>query len=290
MLLDYIYPIAVTAVILIGYLSIKYRIKNAQKIKLKSIKKREFTDAVETESPVEDQGGELREKGIDQIEDKFSFLNKALPIVTLFLWAFIIVIPYLEDIPSVYISVLVAIISVVAGFALRPFLENLFSGIIISFFKSIRIGDTVRIDGHYGIIEEIGLTYSVLKRWDWVRIVVPNSALLNKEIQNLTMNDNHIWANAEFYISPEADLDLVEKLAKKVAADSPYNSKVEEPSFWVMDLSERSIRCWVAAWASNPGDGWELRHEMRFKLAKLFQEHGIKTHISNLDGPIQAAN
>lgn len=286
MWLDLIYPTTVTVLFIIIFLSVKFKISRTRKQKLRSIKKRDIVDAVETDSPVDNQSEELKEKGIDQLEDKFSFLNKALPVVMVLLWGFIIIIPYLEDIPSVYISIIVAIVSVVAGFALRPFLENLFSGIIISFFKSIRIGDTVRIDGHYGLIEEIGLTYSVLKRWDWVRIVVPNSKLLNKEIQNLTMNDHHIWANAEFYVAPDSDLDLVEALAKEVAINSPYNSKVEEPSFWVMDLNERSIRCWIAAWANNPSDAWELRHEMRFKLAKLFRQKGIKTHTNNLDSSL----
>lgn len=285
MLLELIYPLSVTSLFFIVYVFFKFKISRTRSQKLKSIQKRDFTNAVGTDF-VEDETEMMKEKGIDQLEDKFSFFNKALPLVMIFIWGFVIIIPYLEDIPSVYISIIVAIISVVAGFALRPFLENLFSGIIISFFKSIRIGDTVRIDGHYGLIEEIGLTYSVLKRWDSVRIVVPNSNLLNIEIQNLTMNDQHIWANAEFFVAPDSDLEMVESLAKKVALESDYNSKVEDPSFWVMDLQERSIRCWIAAWASNPGDAWELRHEMRFELAKLFKQHGIKTHITHIDSAL----
>ncbi len=279
---NYLYPISVTTLFLAGYYFFRLKIAKTKSSKLLSIKKRNISDAVETDSPLDDQEVSMKVKGISGIEERFSFISKALPLVLFFIWLVVIFIPYLGNIPTVYISILAAVASVVAGVSLRPFLENLFSGIVISFFKSIRIGDTVIIDGHYGLIEEIGLTYSVLKRWDWNRIVIPNSKLLEKEIQSLTMNDNFIWAHIEFFVSPDAEIERVELLAKEAAESSKYFNKAEEPSFWVMEMQKDTVKCWVAAWADNPSNAWELRNEMRTKLIKAFQKENIRFHQHNI--------
>ncbi len=246
--------------------------------KLKRFKKKDIIDPIETDAPVDNQDKVFKERGIDSIEDRYSFLTKALPIVLLSLWIMTIVLPFIGKIPTVYVSILAAVVSVVAGFSLRPFLENLFSGVVIFFFKSIKVGDTVIIDGHYGLIEQIELTYSVVKRWDWNRIVIPNTKLIQKEIQNLTMTDKYIWAHVEFFVEPDADLTKVEEIAKAVAKKSTYFNDSDDPAFWVMDLQKDAINCWVAAWADNPGDAWELRHEIRMGLLKELKANGISTH------------
>ncbi len=282
LLQEYQYVIITTVIYLFIYLAFQLKVKKAQNYKLKMIKNRRIINAIETDSPEENPRTDLREKGIELIEHRFSLISRALPLLLFMLWLLTIVIPYLNQIPSVYISIIAAVVSVIAGFSLRPFLENLFAGVIISFFKAIRIGDTVYIDGHYGLIEEIGITYSVLKKWDWSRVVMPNSKLIQKEVQNLTLHDNHIWAHIEFYVSPDSKIEEVEKIALEVAESSKFNTKVEKPSFWIINMEKDCFKCWLAAWADGPSDAWELKHDMRIKLIKKFNEYGIKLNHYNI--------
>lgn len=277
----YSYPISVSIVFILLYLYFRLIVKRAEKLKLKNIKKREIHGAVETDSPVDNDEKRIKAKGISAIEDRFSFISKALPLALFAIWSVVVFVPYLGSIPSVYISIIAAILSVIAGVSLRPFLENLFSGVVISFFKFIKIGDTVIIDGHYGLIEEIGLTYSIVKKWDWNRVVIPNSKLIQKEIQNLTINDQFIWAHIEFYVSPDTDLEKLEEWAKECPVGSKYFADTEEPTFWVMELEKDSVKCWVAAWADNPSDAWELRNDMRTKLLKRLQKEGVSFHLNH---------
>ncbi len=274
-LTQFTYQILITLLFLGVYFFLRLKINRAEKKKLKSIKKRDIPDAVETDSPLDDQESILKKKGINAIEDRFTFIRRAFPILAGGLWFVLVFIPYIGKIPSVYISIIAAIFSVVAGVALRPFLENLFSGVVISFFKSIKIGDTVIIDGHYGLIEEIGLTYSVLKKWDWNRLVIPNAKLLQKEIENLTMNDHYIWAHIEFFVEPSVDLASLEVAVKELAMQSDYFNGIEEPSFWVIEMQKDAIKCWLAAWADNPSNAWELRHDMRMQVTKYLKNEGI---------------
>lgn len=275
---DFIYPAAISVIFLTIYLIAYLKLRTTKSITLKRFRKKDIYDPVETDSPVDNQDAVFKERGIDSIEYRYSFLIKALPIVLLTLWLIFIVLPYIGRIPAVYISILAAVISVIAGFSLRPFLENLFAGVVIFFFKSIKVGDTVIIDGHYGLVEQIELTYSIVKRWDWNRIVIPNTKMIQKEIENLTMNDKYLWAHVEFYVEPDADLDKVMEIATSVAKKSSYDGASEDPSFWVMDLQKDAIKCWVAAWADNPGDAWELRHKIRMGLLSELKKNGISTH------------
>ena len=200
----------------------------------------------------------------------------------------LVFLPQLNKIPAAYLSIVAAVVSVFAGLAFRPFLENLFAGVVISFFKSVKIGDAVIIDGDYGTIEEIGLTYAVLKKWDWVRIVIPNNRLIQKEIQNFSLYDQYVWAHIEFYVSPTADMEEIEKYAIDAAKSSDYLKEIEEPSFWVMDMQKDCVKCWVAAWASSPGHAWDVRDRTRRNLHKILKEKGVLTHQHHWNNNIEA--
>ncbi|MEH0862526.1 MULTISPECIES: mechanosensitive ion channel family protein [unclassified Halobacteriovorax] len=282
LVVSYLYPITVTLLFLGGYFFVLLNIKRVERKKLRGIKRRDIIDAVETDSPVDDQEKELKSQGAEGIEGRFSFMTRALPILIFILWSIFVSIPYLGKIPTVYVSLIAAIVSVIAGFSLRPFLENLFAGVIISFFKSIKIGDTVTIDDNYGIIEEIGLTYSVVKKWNWIRVVIPNSKLLQKEILNYTINDSFVWTHISFFIAPGTDLERVKEIGTMAAKKSSYYCDVEDPTMWVMNLEKDAVECWLAAWAENPSEAWELRNDMRTMLYAEFQREGIDFHKFNI--------
>lgn len=286
---DFLYYVIATSIFIVIYFYFRFKVHRIEKLKLKSLRKREISDAIDTESPVDDSEQEVRDIGISGIEGRFSFIQKILPAILFLVWLVAMSLPNLGKVPSIYISLIAAIASVLVGIALRPFLENLFAGVVISFFRSIRIGDTVIIDGHYGIIEDIGFTNTILKKWDWNRIVIPNSRMLQKEIQNMTVNDHFIWAHVEFYVSPDTPIDLVESIAKHEASLSRSFDPIEEPSFWVMELEKDSVKCWIAAWATSPANAWNLKNDIRTGIIKEFQKNNISFHMHQFSN-IQKAN
>jgi small-conductance mechanosensitive channel len=176
------------------------------------------------------------------------------------------------------VSLLVAVAAVVTGIAARPVLENLIAGVIISFAQPIRIGDTVLIDGYFGTIENISLTHTTLKVWDWRRYMVPNHHMLGKEFVNYSIVDRYQWAYVEFWVAPQTDLDAVRDIATKAARSSRHFADYEEPRFWVMEMGKEGVRCWIAAWANTPSAAWQLGHDIRTELARRFAEAAIRTH------------
>jgi small-conductance mechanosensitive channel len=65
------------------------------------------------------------------------------------------------------------IIGIVVGFAAQKSLGLILAGIQIAFTQPIRLDDVVIVEGEWGRIEEITLTYVVVKIWDERRLILP---------------------------------------------------------------------------------------------------------------------
>ena len=82
-----------------------------------------------------------------------------------------------------------AVLAVIVGFAAQSTLGNLLAGVMLSFSQPLRLGDRVTIDGTAGIVEEIGLSYTVLGLADGTRTSFPNAVVAARAIANATRRD-----------------------------------------------------------------------------------------------------
>jgi small-conductance mechanosensitive channel len=79
-----------------------------------------------------------------------------------------------------------AVIALVVGFAAQTTLSNFVAGLLIAFAQPLRLGDVVEVGQASGIVEEIGLTYTVIRGADGARFFVPNTKLASDTIRNET--------------------------------------------------------------------------------------------------------
>ncbi|MBN1764921.1 MAG: mechanosensitive ion channel [Sedimentisphaerales bacterium] len=244
----------------------------------KHLKQIEDFEAVDTDTPLENPVKKAQEKGIQNVTARFSIIRRAVLPCIFFMVLLLISLPFLSRLPATIISLIIAVTTVIAGIAARPYIENLISGIVITLSRLIRIGDTVLIDNNYGTVEDISITHTTIKIWDWRRYIIPNSSLLNKEFINYSVIDNYRWVSIEFWVDYNADLELVKKLAVTAAEKSPNFANYEPPRFWIMDMTKEAIKCLVAAWADSPSQAWLLSSDTRSELIQSLKAHGIKTH------------
>src|SRR5690606_19083283 len=78
------------------------------------------------------------------------------------------------------------LLSVVAGLAAQTSLANVFAGIQLAFTDAIRVDDVVVVDGQWGRIEEITLTYVVVHLWDDRRLILPSTWFTTTPFENWT--------------------------------------------------------------------------------------------------------
>jgi small-conductance mechanosensitive channel len=77
----------------------------------------------------------------------------------------------------------VGIVGIAVSFAAKDIISNLFSGIILIIGKSIKVGDTIEVDGKKGYVERISLRSTIVVDDVGVKNIVPNSILTNNEYQ-----------------------------------------------------------------------------------------------------------
>jgi small conductance mechanosensitive channel len=78
-----------------------------------------------------------------------------------------------------------AVIALIIGFAAQSTLSNFVAGLFIAFTQPLRLGDRVEIGSASGVVEEIGLTYTLI-RGEGARFFVPNTKLASDTIRNET--------------------------------------------------------------------------------------------------------
>ena len=272
--------VALLVTVIIGWLAFR-RLRSLQTGRKEALNNQSQPGAVPV--PAHSKRKSLRQHQIRKMESRFSITRRTIVTLLLIATGGLFTLPYLGQLAPSVLPLLIAAISVIIGIAAKPIIENITCGLVLCFGKLARIGDTVVIDDVYGVIEDFTLTHSVIKRWDSLRYVVPNSSMMTKEFINYSIYDNNRWVYVEFWIDYNTDLDLVERLAKASPVDSTYYAADrDEPRFWVAETTQQAVKCMVVAWAVTPADGWMLSHDIRKSLVKKLSAHGITTHLHNI--------
>ena len=283
------YLIGLTVITIVIYLLIRYLITTYEQQRTEWVEDLKRFQAVPLEAPIKNPVKRARKKAVNSIGGRFTIIRRLSYIILFFVWLVAFTIPFLGKAPAAVISLFVTVAAVVVGIAAKPFVENVISGIVISFSKQLRLGDTVMIDNLYGTVEDITITHTIIKIWDWKRYIVPNSTMLQKDFINYTINDSYQWTSVTFWVSYDADLELVKNRSMEIAAESEYVLENFETDFWVMDLAKDGVQCWVAGWVNSPGNAWLFRSQMRMDLAIELKKLGVKTHMLHLDEGSAAA-
>lgn len=159
---------------------------------------------------------------------------------------------------------------IVAGFAARPVLSNLFAGVQLAMTQPIRIDDHVIVENEWGTIEEITSTYVVVRLWDWRRLIVPLSYFIEKPFQNWTRETASLIGSAFVYVDYRAPVETIrEKLNEIVKNSKSWDGQVV--SLQVTDCKENTIELRCLMSARSASQAFDLRCEVREKLVDFLQ-------------------
>ena len=180
----------------------------------------------------------------------------------------------IESIRELGVSLLASagVAGIIIGFAAQRSFGQVFSGIQIAFTQPIRIDDVVVIEGEWGRIEEINITYAVVNIWDQRRLIVPIDYFLNDPIQNWTRTESDIMGTAMLYVSYDLPVDpLREELARLVKDNPNWDGRVQ--NIQVTDSQQWYKELRVLVSSSDSGKNWDLRVFVREKLIDFINEN-----------------
>ncbi|WP_181432976.1 MULTISPECIES: mechanosensitive ion channel family protein [unclassified Curtobacterium] len=162
------------------------------------------------------------------------------------------------------------LLSVIAGLAAQTMLGNVFAGMQLAFSGSIRVDDVVVVEGQWGRIEEITLTYVVVHLWDDRRFVLPSTYFTSTPFENWTRTSSELLGAVEFdldwRVSPsEMRLELDRILATSTIWDG--RTKVLQ----VTDAVGGFVRVRILVTAPDAGGLFDLRCYVREEMVEWMQ-------------------
>jgi small-conductance mechanosensitive channel len=157
------------------------------------------------------------------------------------------------------------IVGIIVGFAAQRSLATLVAGLQIAITQPIRIDDVVIVDGEWGRVEEITLTYVVVCIWDLRRLIVPITWFLEKPFQNWTRASAEILGTVLLHTDYSVPVAAVRgELERIVAGEELWDGKVV--GLQVTNATDRTIELRALVSAADSGAAWNLRCVVREKL------------------------
>lgn len=161
--------------------------------------------------------------------------------------------------------------SVVAGLAAQSTLANVFAGLQLAFSDAIRVDDIVVVETQWGRIEEITLTYVVVRTWDERRLVLPSTYFTTTPFENWTRRGSALIGAVEldvdWAVSPS---ELRAELERVLAEDELWDERTSV--LQVTDATGNVIRVRVLVSAANAGALWDLRCNVREALVEYIHD------------------
>ena len=158
------------------------------------------------------------------------------------------------------LSVLGGALGVGLGFGMQRLAANYISGFVILFERSLRIGDSVKVDAFEGVIVDIKSRYTLIRSLGGVESIVPNEKLVTERVENMSLADPVILLTTEVTVGYDSDVDQVRRIleeaargVQRVLADPPPGARLERLGadglefkllFWIADpqLGQLNVR------------------------------------------------
>jgi small-conductance mechanosensitive channel len=157
------------------------------------------------------------------------------------------------------------IVGIVLGFASQRSIALLFAGFQVALTQPFRIDDVVIVENEWGKIEEINLTYVVVRIWDKRRLVVPISYFIEKPFQNWTRVSADLLGTVYLYCDYTVPVQALREELRRILEQSEEWDR-EVCVVQVTDATERTVTVRALMSAGDASVLWTLRCEVREKL------------------------
>ncbi|WP_167616470.1 mechanosensitive ion channel family protein [Maribellus sediminis] len=179
-----------------------------------------------------------------------------------------------DDVRKVGISLFASagVAGIIVGFAAQKFIGAVIAGLQIAITQPIRLDDVVVIEGEWGRIEEITLTYVVVKIWDLRRLVVPSTYFFEKPFQNWTRTSADILGTVFIYTDYKVSFDALRGELTRILESTPlWDKKVNV--LQVTDAKQNGVEVRALMSAKDSSTAWDLRVLVREKLIGFLQKN-----------------
>lgn len=178
-----------------------------------------------------------------------------------------------------------ALVVAIVGFAAQTAISDLICGFLISFNKPFEIGDRIVVDGiQPGIVEDITLRHTVIRIYDGLRVVIPNSVLNTKTVINTSFhNDSRRGIHLKFSVSYDSDVAKAMDVIRDCVVASPYTLSVETNGItedsgpvYFLEYGDSDIVLETTIWVTKDTNSYTAITDVNMRVNSAFNEYGIE--------------
>lgn len=208
-----------------------------------------------------------------KLHTKLTILERIL-IFIIIVVAVAAVLTLFEGVKKIGVSLFASagIAGIILGFAAQKAIGTLLAGLQIAISQPIRLDDVLVVEGEWGWVEEIRLTFVVVRIWDKRRLVLPTTYFIEKPFQNWTRKSADLLGTVFIYTDYMVDLDALRAELTRLLDQHPLWDR-QVNNLQVTNATEKGIELRAMMSAANSPKTWDLRVDIREGLIKYLQQH-----------------
>jgi small-conductance mechanosensitive channel len=161
--------------------------------------------------------------------------------------------------------------------------------------RPVKIGDVVDVEGTQGTVEMIGARSARIKTFDNLRLVVPNSTLLQNPLINWSLSDDIVRREINVGVQYGSPVELVEKLLGQAVHEHQLVKRKPEPIILFYDFGDNALIFKIYLWISMLKIGkkhqklLQVESQIRFRIDAMFRDNNIVIAYPQRDVHLDAA-
>lgn len=206
-----------------------------------------------------------------KVTTQFNILERIIIFVVIFLAVGIALISF-EEIREIGVSIFASagVAGIIIGFSAQKMIATFLAGIQIAVAQPIKLDDVVIVEGEWGRIEEITLTYVVVKIWDKRRLIVPTTYFIEQPFQNWTKTSADLLGTVYLYTDYQVPVEALRTELTRILKNTElWDGEVN--NIQVTDSKAHYIEVRALMSAKDSSTAWELRVYVRERLIGFLQ-------------------
>jgi small-conductance mechanosensitive channel len=180
-------------------------------------------------------------------------------------------------IPIGALGVLGGAVGVGIGLGLQKLAANYVSGFVILAERSLRIGDTVKVDGFEGRISDIHTRYTVIRALNGRESIVPNEMLITQRVENSSLADPKVSLNTSVQIAYGSDLDTLMPRLTNAVSSVPRVIGDPTPTVQLNGFGADGLDLQIGFWIRDPENGQgNVRSDVNLAILRTLTEAGVE--------------
>ncbi|ESA35497.1 mechanosensitive ion channel [Leptolyngbya sp. Heron Island J] len=181
------------------------------------------------------------------------------------------------------LAILASVLGVGLGFGLQNIANNVVSGWMMLFERSIQVGDFINLGDLAGTVESIGVRSTEIRTLDRVAIIVPNAQLLENKVINWSHGHPVSQLHLPIGVAYSSDIRQVHTAVIEVASAHPSVLQYPQPRLRFLGFGNSSLDFDVLVWIRDPRLQFDIKSDLYYMLEANFRRHHIEIPFPQRD-------